>query len=95
MNGESADPVIEILSKRAFGHHRLQRLVGGGDQTEIRLLRVDGTDPAVGARLDQPQQLDLHPQRHVADLVEENRAAFCRLDESSLASMRAGECPFS
>src|SRR5262249_61315823 len=40
-----------------------------------------------------PEQLHLGERRHVADLVEEHRPAFGRLEEADLALVRAGERP--
>ena len=44
-----------------------------------------------GALLQHAKQLDLHRQRHVADLVEEQRAAVRLLEQAVLEPHRTGE----
>jgi len=44
-----------------------------------------------GSLLDHPQQLDLHRQRQVRDLVHEQRAALGGLEQARLVGDRAGE----
>ena len=65
--------------------------VGGRDDPDVdldRLRRADGQDLL---RLDRAQQLRLEPERHVADLVEEDRAAPRAAEEALLRRDRAGE----
>ena len=46
------------------------------------------------ALLQHAQQLDLHLQRHVADLVQEQRAAFGKLEAADAGRQCAGKCAF-
>ena len=48
-------------------------------------------DPLETALLQHAQQLDLHLQRHVADLIEEQRAALGEFEASEAGRQRAGE----
>ena len=60
---------------RLLGDERLQVLVGGAHDAHVDrnfLAPADALDDAV---LQEAQQLGLQRQRHVADLVEEQRAA--------------------
>ena len=41
--------------------------------------------------LEEAEQQGLHPQAHLADLVEEHRAAMRQLEQSHLVAVRAGE----
>src|SRR6185295_3274280 len=54
----------------------------------LRLQRADALDLS---RLENAQQLRLHGQRQLADLVEEQRAAVGRLEQPRLVVGRAGE----
>ena len=56
--------------------------------TRARRGVADGQDLAL---LQDAQQLDLHGRRHVADLVEEERAAVGDLEQPLLVGQRAGE----
>ena len=51
-------------------------------------------EPLEAALLEHAQQLGLRDQRHVADLVEEQRAVVGQLEASRLAIVRAGERAF-
>jgi hypothetical protein len=48
---------------------------------------------AHGALLDHPQQLHLHQQRQVGDLVEQQRAALGAADQALLVGGRAVKLP--
>ena len=48
-------------------------------------------EPLDGPVLQHPQQLDLHRQRHVVDVVEEDRAAVGELEAAGPILDRAGE----
>ena len=50
-----------------------------------------GSDLLHFACFEEPQQHPLHPQRHLADFVEEDRAEMRRLHLSGLVAIRAGE----
>ena len=50
-----------------------------------------GADLLDFAGLEEPQQQALHPQRHLADLVEEDRAVVGHLELAGLVAIGAGE----
>jgi hypothetical protein len=54
--------------------------VRGADDAHVDRVFLRGAERAHGALLDGAQQLGLHGQRQVADLVEEQRAALGRLE---------------
>src|SRR5690242_5671115 len=64
-----------------------------GDDADIGANRRAAADAGVLARLEDAQQPCLRLERHVADLVEEERAALGLLEASDRARCRAGECP--
>ena len=68
-----------------------QVLVGRGDDAHVDLDRDAAADRRVLALLEHAQQLRLRLHRHVADLVEEERAAVGLLEPAGAAGHRAGE----
>ena len=85
-------PVEEVLAERPFGDHVPKIAVGRRDDAH-----VDASHRAIGADLLQfagfhePQQQPLHPQRHLADFVEEDAAAVGHLELALLVSIGTGE----
>ena len=55
---------------------------------DVDRLLGDGADLADALLLDRPQQLDLHGERQVGDLVEEQRAAVGRHEEAGPVACR-------
>jgi hypothetical protein len=88
---DHVEAVEQILAEARRLDHRLQVLVGGAEDAHIhgRLGRV--AEAAELLLLDRPQQLDLHRQRQIAHLVEEQRAAVGRLEEAFPIGVGAGE----
>ncbi len=88
---DDVDAVEQVLAELALGDQRRQVLVGGRQDAH-----VDREFPGLADRphalfLDDAQQLDLHVQRQVGDLVQEQRAALGGLDQALLVGDRAGE----
>ena len=69
-DGEDVQAIEQILTEAARLDHLLQILVGGGNDAHVGVLGLVAAHPLEGPLLQNPQQLDLHRQRHVADLVE-------------------------
>ena len=61
------------------------------DDAHVAANGLVAADALEAAFLQHPQQLDLHLQRHVADFVEEQRAAFGKLEAAQPRGQRAGE----
>src|SRR4029078_3005184 len=61
------------------------------DQADVDLDGLEAADALELALLDRAQELDLHLDRDLADLVEEQRAAVGELEPAGLARRRAGE----
>ncbi|MBP1637187.1 MAG: hypothetical protein H6Q10_3761 [Acidobacteria bacterium] len=84
--------VVEILPERPLRDHLGQVPVGRGDHPDVHHAgRAVGADLLQFARLEEPQEQALHPQRHLADLVEEDRALVGELELALLVAVRAGE----
>ena len=69
----------------------LEVLVRGGDDAHVRLHRCVPADAVVLAVGEHAQQAHLQIGRHVADLVEEQRAALGLLEATAARGLRAGE----
>ena len=89
---DDVEPVEQVLAERALRDHVAQVAVGRGDDAD-----VDAAAGAIGADLlqlaglEEAQQQALHAQRHLADFVEEDRAAVGHLELARLVAIGAGE----
>ena len=84
---EDVQPVEEVLAEASLVERRAQVAVGRGEDRARR----PATGPAAAqaldlARLEHAQQLGLQLERHVADLVEQQRAAVRLLDAARRAA---------
>ena len=68
--------------------------VGGGDDAHVDLALLAGADRANAAALEHVEQLRLQRGRHLADLVEKQRAAVGLGEEAGAIGDRAGERAF-
>ncbi len=82
LDRDDAEAVIEVLAKAPGGDGARQIDVGRGENARIHRARGALAEAAELALLDQAQELHLQRQRHVADLVQEQRAAARELDET-------------
>ena len=74
VDGHHRQPVVEILAEAPGLDLRLQVAVGGGDEAHVDPGGLDAAHPLELALLERAQQLHLHLDRDLADLVEEQRA---------------------
>ena len=81
----------QILAEQPLLDELPQILVGRGDDAHIGLDRRAAADRGVLALLQHAQKPRLRLHRHVADLVEEQRAAFGLLEAAGAARVGAGE----
>ncbi len=92
------EPVVQVVAETSFAHQRLERRMRGGDHADIHQHRTRRADRMNLALRQHAQQARLQCQRHVANLVEEQRAAVGFEDQSALAFRRrarktAGQVP--
>ncbi len=85
------EPVVEVVAEVAALDLGLEVAVGRGHEPHVDLERLDAADALELALLDRAQQLDLHLDGDLADLVEEQRAAVGELEPPGLARRGAGE----
>ena len=90
-NLDDVEAVIQVLAELARLHFGAEVLVRRAQQPHVDRQLGDGTDRPHRALLNRAQQLALHRQRKVADLVEEQRAAVGRLKEAFAVVVGAGE----
>ncbi|SVK48402.1 Uncharacterized protein conserved in bacteria [Acinetobacter baumannii] len=86
--------VEQILAELAFLYPQFQVLVRGGDDAHVDLHRRIAADSVKLAVRQHPQQARLHVERHIADLVEEQRAAVGLFKAPLTDLVRAGEGAF-
>ena len=89
--GEHVQAIIEVLAEAAFGDRSLEVDVGGGEDPYVDLEGAVAADGLEGAFLQDAQELGLHVDRHLADLVEEEGAAVGHLEAAAAALGGAGE----
>ena len=89
------EAIEQVLAKVPVGDHRAEVAVGRGNDAHVHpragairpdLLQLSG--------LEEPQQQALHPQRHLADLVEKHRALVGVFELAGLVAIRASEAAF-
>jgi hypothetical protein len=83
--------VVEVLAEAAGLHLHVEVAVGGRDDPHVHLHRVRAADRAHLVVLEHAQELGLETRAHVADLVEEERAAVGALEQAALGRDGSGE----
>jgi len=87
----SLDPKIQVLAKSVLFDQSAQTVIGGTDDPHIHRNRLAGTDGDDQAVFENAEQLGLHVQRHIPDLVEKQRALVRDFKESLAVGVGAGE----
>src|SRR5690606_3601334 len=88
---DHVEPVVEVLAEATLPDLLQQVAVGRRDQPYVDLDGLDAADPLELLLLDRAEQLHLHVDRDLADLVEEERAVVRELEAARLAGDGAGE----
>ena len=91
MDGERAQPVVQVFTEAPVVNHPVQVAVRGRHHADVGVPRLGAADAPVGAGFQQAQQLDLHRQRNVAHLVQKQRAAAGGLDQAGARGGGPGE----
>ena len=87
-------PIIQILAEAAGADEVVDILIGGADDAHIDLDRAVAADALDHLVVQESQQLHLHRQRHVADLVEKQRPTVGAFDLADRLLDSAGEGAF-
>src|SRR5439155_20617021 len=91
LDRDHAEPVVEILAEPSLLDLPGEILVRRRDDAHVDLDRVLAAHALERLLLERAQDLGLGLERHVADLVEEQRAAVRQLEAASPARDGAGE----
>ena len=91
MQRHDLESVVQILAERALLHHPLEVLIRRRDDAQVDRDVLGAADATERAALEHTQQLDLQHGRHLADLVEEQRATVRHLHETQLLGAGIGE----
>ena len=83
--------VVQILAETCFADRGFEVAMRGRDDANVDRRRLRRTDRADGAFLQDPQQFHLQRDRHVADFIEQHRAALGRLKQADVVAGGAGE----
>jgi hypothetical protein len=94
MQRHRVDTIQEIVSKPALQHEFLDIPIRGADDPDIGPECARTADRAVFLPVEKAQQADLHRPRHVADLVQKQRAAVGGGDQSGFRLGGAGKRAF-
>ena len=82
LDRDHVQPVVEVGAEAALGHLLLEIRVGRRHQPAVDLDRLRAADRDDLALLQRAQQLHLRRERHLADFVEEERAALGDLEQA-------------
>ena len=85
------EPIVEVLAKAAGAGLLHEIAVGAGDDAHVDALHLSCPDWLDLALLQRAQQLRLHRQGKLADLVEHERAPVSLREESTACLRRARE----
>ena len=90
----SVEPIVKVGAELPAGDHRLQVAVGGGQEPHIAFDGFVAAHPLEPLVLQHAQDLALHQRRHVAHLVEKQRALVALFELADVADRGPGEGPF-
>ena len=91
---ENVDAVEQVTAEFVISDTVFEVAVGGNDDPDIDLDGFIATDALDFAFFEDAKKLGLHGNGHIADLVEEERAAFGLFEFPDVASGSAGERTF-
>ncbi len=91
--GKDVEPVKQILPEPVVADLRLEVACRRGNHPDIHLDGAGAPEPFELPFLQHPQELRLKLERHLADLVEEDRAAVCDLETADLLRVGPREGP--
>ena len=91
---DDVDAIKQIFAKQALRDEVAQALVRRGNDPHVDgLAFAKRADLLQLAGLEESQQETLHPQRHLADFIQEHGAAVSHFEFAGLVAERAGEAP--
>ena len=91
--GDHVEAVVQVLAELALGEQLVDVPVGRRHQPDVERDQLLAPEPAHLPLLEDAEQVDLGLGGHLADLVEEQRAALRHLEPAGLLAHRAAERP--
>src|SRR4051794_2430613 len=91
MHARDGEPVVQVFAEPAAVDLDAEIAVGRGDHAQIDLDDLGPTDATDLLALEHAEQLGLHRERELADLVEKHRAAVRALERSGVRRRGTGE----
>src|SRR5690625_6790712 len=79
-DGVDTESVVQVGTESPSSYFSGEVAVGGRNDTHIHLMLPIAADPLYFTALQGAQQFRLHRQRHLADLVQKERAAVGQLE---------------
>src|SRR5438093_7546199 len=93
MDGDNIQPIVQILAEFCLSDQIEKIAVRRSDDAQVEGLGAAAANRGDAALLDGAQQLRLHFDAHVANLVEEERTSIGLLESAGAVPDRAGEGP--
>ena len=91
MDADDIETVIQILTEFLLSNGFLQIPVCRGDDPDVRLESGIASDPRKLPLLKDAEELALHRQGHLANLIQEESASVALLEASDTLGSGAGE----
>src|SRR5580704_2766278 len=91
MEGKYIEAIEQILAKSIFEHGLFQISVRGSYNADLNMHGLPAAETPEFLVLQNLQQLGLETQIHVADFIQEERAAVGQLENTRLALIGSGE----
>lgn len=93
MQRNNVQAIVQILTKTPGSDLAFQISVGGGHDADIYLLAARASHALDFLFLQNPQNLDLQTQIHLADFIKKNGAAVRQFKPARPGADGVGECP--
>ena len=90
-NRDDVEAVVEVLAEFALFQQAFQVLVGRSDDAHVHFDRFSAAHAKKFPLLEDAQNLGLHAQACIADLIEEQRGEMGALEQPLLLLVRVGE----
>src|SRR5215467_11098691 len=89
---DDVQSIVQVFAELALGNPRAEVAIGRSNQANVRAPgRPIGADRLYLAGLCKPQEDGLHAEAHLAEFVQEQRAAFGLPHQARLVAIGAGE----
>src|SRR5690606_22543415 len=89
---KNVQAIKEVFAEITLCNRCRQVTVRGSDDANVARARLVAAHALEGAFLQYAQQLDLHRQAHVANFIQEQRAALSQFEATGSCTYRTREC---